>query len=138
MVVEHVENPGLFVSSLKRLLRPGGRALVYTVYKYSPASVVAALTPMSVHHAVKRVLWGTEERDSFPVHYRMNTRSALLNVFQQQGFQLESFSYLDDCRSFARWPLAFNAEILTSKLLRAAGLRYPESCLLAVFVRGRD
>jgi ubiquinone/menaquinone biosynthesis C-methylase UbiE len=77
MVAEHIEEPDSALSALHGLVKPGGQVVVYTVNKWSPASVIAALTPMKVHNLAKRLLWNTEERDTFPVFYRMNTHQKL-------------------------------------------------------------
>ena len=105
MVAEHVESPVDVAKKLSSLLLPGGRIVVYTVGRYSPSVIVAASTPLWMHHAVKRVLWRTEERDTFPTVYRMNTRSALRRLFCDEGLSEEMFAYLGDCRATARFKL---------------------------------
>ena len=85
MVAEHICNPEAAIAALSRLTKPGGQVVIYTTCKWSPACLVAAATPMSVHHAAKRWLWGTEERDSFPVAYKMNTRGTLRRLFAKEG-----------------------------------------------------
>ena len=135
MVAEHIEDPVKATAALARLVRPGGRAIVYTVAKFSPASLLAAATPLSIHHAAKRFLWDEEERDAFPVAYRMNTRRQLRQQFQRVGFREESFRYLDDCRSFGRWKPLAAMELATWRGLRSLGLRYPEGCLLGIYQR---
>lgn len=137
MVAEHIEDPAAAVAALSRLIRPGGLAVIYTVTKFSPASLVAAVTPMPVHHVVKRILWGGSEEDTFPVVYRMNTRRELCALFNQGGFREESFAYLDDCRSLAQWWLPAAAELALWKTLRVVGLRYPEACLLGLYRKER-
>jgi SAM-dependent methyltransferase len=138
MVAEHVEDPAAAVAALSRLIRPGGLAVIYTVDKFSPVSRVAAATPMPVHHFAKRVLWGGSAQDTFPVAYRMNTRSDLCSLFRQAGFREESFTYLDDCRTLGQWLLSAFAELALWKVLRAAGLRYPEGCLLGLYRKAGD
>lgn len=135
MVAEHIEEPDRSITALYRLVKPGGCVVVYTVNKWSPSSVVAALTPMGAHHTVKRFLWNTEERDTFPVFYRMNTHRQMKSAFQRNGFEEERFEYLNDCRSFAKWRFTFTAEILAAKLLKVAKVPYPENCLLGLYVR---
>jgi SAM-dependent methyltransferase len=135
MVAEHIEEPATAMAALRRLVRPGGRVVIYTVAKFSPASLVSAVTPMPVHHVAKRLLWGGEERDTFPVAYRMNTRKALRRQFEAAGFGEEAFSYLDDCRSFAQWKALAVVELAMWRGLRSVGLRYPESCLLGIYRR---
>ena len=133
MVAEHIEDPASAMAALSRLVRPGGQAVVYTVARYSPVSLVAAVTPMAVHHLAKRSLWRSHEQDTFPVAYRMNTRRDLRSLFTKAGFQEESFRYLDDCRAFGRWRSLATAELLLWKALNAVGLRYPDGCLLGIY-----
>ena len=133
MVAEHIGNPTSAVAALGRLTRTAGRVVVYTVNKWSPVSLVAAATPLAVHHALKGVLWRVSPEDTFPTAYRMNTRKALRRLFMAGGFVEESFCYLDDCRGMSWSPLTMMLELSAWKALRAVGLRYPEICLLGVY-----
>jgi SAM-dependent methyltransferase len=135
MVAEHIDDPAGALAALARLVKPGGRVVVYTVGKFSPSTIVSALTPLGIHHTVKKSLWDTEERDTFPTVYKMNTRCALRRLFQDAGFRKESFRHLDDCRAFARWRWSSIAELTAWRCLKAVGLRYPEACILATYQR---
>jgi SAM-dependent methyltransferase len=133
MVVEHITDPEGAVASLDRLIRPGGRVVVYTVSKWSPAALAAALTPMAVHHAAKKALWMTAPEDTFPTAYRMNTRGRLARLFAAADFAEERFLALNDCRAFARWQATAFVEHALERLLRAVGIGYPEMCLLGIY-----
>jgi SAM-dependent methyltransferase len=133
MVAEHITDPAAAVDALARLTAAGGRVVVYTVNKWAPATMVSAITPFWFHVAAKRVLWQTDERDTFPTAYRMNTRRELQHLFTAGGFREEGFQYLDDCQSFGRFMSLSRLELLARKAFRSIGLRYPESCILAVF-----
>jgi 2-polyprenyl-3-methyl-5-hydroxy-6-metoxy-1,4-benzoquinol methylase len=133
MVAEHVEAPEAVARQLAGLLLPGGRIVIYTVGGYSPSVLVAASTPLSVHHVVKRLLWRTEERDTFPTVYRMNTRAALRRLFCGEGLSEEMFEYLGDCRATARFRSLQYLELSVWKTLSLLGLSYPEVCILAVY-----
>lgn len=133
MVAEHIADPPGALATLSRLVAPGGCVVVYTVAQRSPAALVAAVTPMAFHHFVKRILWGGEERDTFPTVYRMNTRANLTNVFQDYGFAEEHYLLLADCRITNRFPLLNRIELACERGLRRIGLPYPESCILAVY-----
>ncbi len=137
MVAEHVADPESLLSDIHRITRPGSSVVVYTVNWWSPVTMVSALTPMSIHHRVKALLWGTEEQDTFPVEYKMNTRRSLVTLFSRHGFDLAHFSRLSDCSAFARWPLSHRIELSLWRFLKTVGLGYPESCILAVFTRSR-
>ncbi len=135
MVVEHVTHPEAFVARLGRLVAPGGKAVVYTVSRWAPMTVLSACTPIAVHHFAKRVLWGGEEKDTFPVAYRMNTRTRLNRLFAGAGFRELSFYSLDDCRTLANWRATLALDLMLWKALRSAGIGHPESCLLGVYER---
>lgn len=133
MVAEHIQKPDEAVRALSRLLTPQGRIVIYTIYRWSPVSLISAATPMSVHHAVKGWLWRTEEKDTFPIAYKMNTRRALKRLFADVGLREEYFAYLDDCRSLQRWKMTNFLELSVWKALNAVGAHYPEVCILASF-----
>lgn len=135
MVAEHITDPDSALAALSRLTNPGGKVVIYTVNKWSPVSLIAKVVPTSLHHPIKHLLWKTEEKDTFPVAYRMNTRGQLRRMFEEHGFREASFAYLDDCRSFANTrPLLF-LELLACRGFNSVGLRYPENCLLGVYER---
>ena len=135
MVAEHITDPVRVVSNLARLTESGGRVVVYTIFRWSPVPVVTHIVPFRFHHWIKKTLWGTEERDTFPTVYRMNTRGALARYFGAAGFEESTFSYLDDCRTFGGFRILNFIELCTQKALRSIGLHYPEMCILGVYRR---
>jgi SAM-dependent methyltransferase len=135
MVAEHVERPAQLAAALARCTRPGGRAVIYTVNRWSPVPLLTALVPFRMHQPIKRVLWRTETRDTFPTRFRMNTRRRLRSLLADAGFDEESFAYLDDCRTLGRFRALLLLELTAWAALRRLGLRYPESCLLGVYRR---
>jgi 2-polyprenyl-3-methyl-5-hydroxy-6-metoxy-1,4-benzoquinol methylase len=135
MVVEHVERPAAVLETLSRVVKPGGKVAIFTVNKWSPVPLAAKIVPFGAHHAFKAFLWRTEERDTFPVVYAMNTRRQLKRLFHPAGFREYAFSYLDDCRTFARFPFLNRLELITRTLLRKFALPYPENCLLGIYER---
>ena len=135
MVAEHIADPQSTVASLARLTRPGGYVVVYTVNRRTPVALAARLIPFGLHHSIKRVLWDTEKKDTFPVTYRMNTRRCLSRHLEAAGFEELYFSHLGDCRTFGRFRVPHYLELSLWHALRAVGLRYPENCLLGVYCR---
>jgi SAM-dependent methyltransferase len=135
MVAEHMVNPESVITSLFRLTKSGGKVVVYTVNKWSLIPVITRLVPFNFHHPIKRILWGTEDKDTFPVTYRMNTHRALTRLFERHGFRECHFSYLDDCRTFARFRVMLLMELSFRALLHVWGIMYPENCLLGVYTK---
>jgi len=136
MVAEHIADPDRAVATLARVTKPGGRVVIYTINRWSPVPIITWLVPFRLHHLPKRVLWKADPKDTFPVAYRMNTRSALSQIFGQHGFCESEFGYLADCRTFARFRTMLTLELCLWRCLRAGGIRYPEGCLLGVYERG--
>ena len=133
MVVEHVEQPQVFMASLARVVRDRGRVIVYTVHRWSPTAVAAAIVPHALHHPVKAKLWATEEKDTFPVAYRMNDRRALNRHFAKAGFDNLSFAHLPDCSVTSRFPRLHATELALWHTMKTMRLGYFERCLLGVY-----
>ena len=138
MVAEHLESPERALGSLARLVRPGGRLVVYTVHRYAPLSVLSRWVPFRLHNAVKSLFWRTEDRDTFPVQYKMNTRATLRRLVERAGFREQQFAYLADCRIFTRWRALNRIELGLWNACRRLGVPYPEVCLLGVYERRED
>ena len=135
MVAEHIACPELAVKALSRLTQPGGLVVIYTINRRSPVSIISFYTPFSLHGPLKRFFWNTEDKDTFPVYYRMNTRKELGQLLAAGGFQEILFTYLDDCRSLSRFRVAMALELSMWRILKQLGLSYPENCLLGVYRR---
>ena len=135
MVVEHVDDPPAVAGAVARLLRPGGIAVVLTVNRSSPLTVMSRFVPFSLHHPIKALFWGSEEEDTFPVRYKMNSRTALARVFDSAGLSETLFSKLDDLSTWSRYSLMNYAELMAWSIIRRSGLSYPENCLLGVYQR---
>src|SRR6266496_978532 len=105
MVAEHIARPQPALASLARLTKPGGKVVVFTINRWSPVSIAAWTVPFKLHHAIKHFLWRTEEKDTFPVVYEMNTKGRLRQLFQGHGFREVFFAHLSDCRTSFRFRL---------------------------------
>lgn len=138
MVVEHVADPAAFTAALSRLLRPGGLAVVLTVDRFAPLSLLAKASPFGLHHPIKRLVWGGEERDTFPVQYRMNTLRELRRRFDEAGFDEVLACRLDDLSTFGGIKPLNRVELAAWRVCRKLGMGYPEACLLGVYRRRED
>lgn len=135
MVAEHITDPESATAALARLTNPGGKVVIYTVNRWSPVSLIAKVVPTRLHHPIKHLVWKTEEQDTFPVAYRMNTRERLRRLFEGHGFREASFAYLDDCRTFGNTRPLLYLELLARRGFNTFGLHYPENCLLGIYER---
>jgi SAM-dependent methyltransferase len=135
MVAEHVAEPANVLSALHRLLRPGGHAIIFTVNLHSPITVVSRFVPHQLHHPIKKLFWGGEEKDTFPTEYRMNTRRTLRQLFEGHQFAERAFLQIDDLAFFRKFKNLNYIEMLIWRTISKIGIRYPENCLLGVYER---
>lgn len=135
MVAEHIEHPEKLIETLSHCVRQKGKVVIYTVNKFSPVPLITDIVPFGLHNPVKKVLWRTESKDTFPTCFKMNTRKTLENQFSRGGFKEVMFAYVDDCRSFARFKFTNYAELGLRKTLNTLGIKYPENCLIGVYER---
>jgi 2-polyprenyl-3-methyl-5-hydroxy-6-metoxy-1,4-benzoquinol methylase len=135
MVAEHIQEPKPAIKSLARLVRPGGKVVVFTPNRWSPVSIAASIVPFWLHQPITHLLWGTKAEDVFPTLYRMNTKNHLRALFEEGGFKEVAFAYLDNCCTFQRFRISCFLELSLWWLLRKLGLRYPENDLLGVYER---
>jgi hypothetical protein len=133
MVAEHVRDPDRVAAAVARAAAPGALAVVYTVAGASPIPLLTRLAPMALRHRVKRWLWRTEEKDTFPTAFKMNSRRRLRRLFTAHRFAEVGFAALDDCRTFGRFRALSWCELTLRRGLRALRLAYPERCLLGVY-----
>ena len=129
-VAEHITDPDTAAASLARLTRPGGKVIVYNVNKWSPVALAAKAITFGLRHTIKWVLWKTDKGDTFPVAYRMKTRSALEHEFRES-----TFAYIDDCRDLGRFRPIHAFELGVWKQLKALHARYTKYCLLGIYER---
>mgnify|MGYP006105050399 CR=1 FL=1 len=133
MVAEHIDNPQEVLRKLKSIIAVNGIVVIYTINRFSPIPIITWLTPFSLHFKVKKFFWGGEEKDTFPVAYKMNTRSELLSLFSKNGFSEDEFGYLDDLSALSRFRLGGLVELVLWSLFVKLKIRYPENNLLGIY-----
>lgn len=135
MVAEHIDDPRALLLTLSECTKEGSTVVIYTVNAWSPIPVLTRVTPLAVRHPLKKLLWQTDEKDTFPTAYRMNTRKQLRTMFADSGFVEVFFSYLDDCRTLSRFQALLSAELAVWFALNKVSVRYPEMCILGAYQR---
>jgi SAM-dependent methyltransferase len=133
MVAEHIVDPDRAIRKLSQLLKPNGNLVIYTPYKWAPMSIVATIVPFRLHNPLKRILWQSEARDTFPTAYKLNTRRDLAAHTARHGLSESLFRFLDDCRVTNRFRALNWLELQTCTVLNGIGMHYPERCILAVY-----
>jgi SAM-dependent methyltransferase len=138
MVAEHITDPDKVLETLRRLMVPGGHVVIYTPNRWSPVELVSSIVPFGLHHPIKRLFWEGDEKDTFPVAYKMNTRRELRKLFATVGFDEVLFRHVDDCATFSGFKRLNWIELQIWRIFKAVGCRYPENCLLGVYRKQSD
>jgi SAM-dependent methyltransferase len=92
---EHVTDPEAFTRELKRVLKPGGWICARTPNKWGLTGIGARLVPNRIHSLLLRWLSPRrQEKDVFPVAYKLNTQRAIRESFPAPDF--DDFSYFEN------------------------------------------
>jgi len=86
LVIEHVDFPDQVVKEFYRVLKPGGRLAIFTPNLLHYFGATAKLTPHWFHVWFNSRVRGFDENDTFPTHYRSNTRRRLRRLALESGF----------------------------------------------------
>lgn len=101
-VLEHVEDPDLFFSECRRVIRPGGYLCMRTTNALSYFGVAARVIPNRLHSTVVQRAYvdPRKEEDVFPIRYRCNTVYAVRRALDRHGFQHCVYGYQSDPAHF--------------------------------------
>jgi SAM-dependent methyltransferase len=94
-VFEHLANPAQTFGEIRRVLKPGGRAIFLTPNARNPVVLLNRLLRPLQSWLVPR-LYGRAEADTFPVHYRANTRARLTRLAAGAGLNCERLLLIED------------------------------------------
>ena len=134
MVAEHVEQPTDVLAKLNQCLDKNALVVIYTINKYSPIPVVTRLTPFSWHHRIKKIFWGGEAKNTFPVSYKMNSKNELDKFFvEENGYDRLLFQYLDDVSATIELNFLNRMEMTLWRFCKIVGINYMENNILAVY-----
>ena len=87
-VIEHIEHPELFLSEVKRILKPDGYFFCRTPNILHYAMILSKYTPYWFHKFYCG-LSGRDYEDTFPTYYRMNSEKQIAELGRKLGFEYE-------------------------------------------------
>lgn len=138
-VMEHIVEPQRMFAEMSRVLRPGGRFIFLTGNMWDYSAIIAMLVPNRFHPWIVERTTDREQRDTFPVAYKTNTRGAVQRFANAAGFGVESFEYLGQYPAYFLFngPLFFVATGYEKLIRRFRALAFLKGWILVV-VRKRS
>jgi SAM-dependent methyltransferase len=137
-VVEHLKDPTRVFAEFFRVLRPGGKVVILTPNKYDYVSVIASLTPYSVHRSLVSRIFQVPEDDVFPTLYRANTIRAMRKTMGAAGFVEREMDTINHYPAYLMFsPVLFRLGVLYERLTAAQALRSLRGTILCVYEKPR-
>jgi SAM-dependent methyltransferase len=138
-VVEHLDDPPMVFREFARVLKPGGRVVILTPNKYDYVSLIAAVTPYSVHRSLVSRIFSVPEDDVFRTLYRANTLSSIRRAFAGAGLvpkELDTINHYPAYLMFS--PVLFRLGVLYERITSLKIFRSLRGSLLCVFEKPVD
>lgn len=93
-VMEHLEFPEQALQEIYRVLQFGGDFLFLTPNKFDYASFISRIIPNHFHPKIVLLTTGRKEGDTFPTHYKFNSRKDIERISKETGFGISEFEFL--------------------------------------------
>jgi SAM-dependent methyltransferase len=114
-VFEHLANPAQTFGEIRRVLKPGGRAIFLTPNARSPIVLLnRMLRPLQ--SKLVPLLYGRAEADTFPVRYRANTRKCLTRLAADSGLNCERLLLVEDPTYLAFTSWLFRLSMMLARI----------------------
>lgn len=133
-VIEHLTDPLEAFREFCRVLRPGGKIILLTPNKYDYVSLIAAITPYTVHRKLVSRIFPVTEDDVFPTLYRANTISSIRRQLRKAGLiekELDTINHYPAYLMFS--PVLFRLGVLYERMTSWRIFRSLRGSILCVF-----
>ncbi len=100
-VLEHLSDPRVVFAEVVRVLKPDGVFVFKTPNKHHYMPTISRCTPHSFHQFYNK-LRGRQSEDTFPTHYRANTRRDVTNLASQTGFKIDQIQHIEGRPEYLR------------------------------------
>lgn len=134
-VIEHLPEPETVFAEIARVLRWGGHFIFLTPNAWNYVVLINRLTPAWLQRRLVPRLYGCQEKDTFPVVYRANTRRKLDDKLGRAGLRCEEFHHVGDPSYIAANDLLFKMGVLLERLTDYGSLRSLKVHLVASYVK---
>ncbi|MHB8108686.1 MAG: class I SAM-dependent methyltransferase [Syntrophorhabdaceae bacterium] len=100
-VLEHIEQPHLFLKEIGRVLKSDGLFLAKTPNRFHYVPLIARCTPHWFHELVNRIR-GRAVMDTFPTRYKLNDNASIVQSAKEAGFKIEEVNIIEGRPEYLR------------------------------------
>ena len=134
-VMEHLTRPDLVFEELARVLRPGGHLVILAPNAWNYVTIAQRLVPRGLQQRLTRAIYGREDKDTFPLAYKANTRRSLEGRLRRAGFVNEEFHLVGDPSYVAGNETLFRLAVAWERITDWGPLRNTKVHLVASYVK---
>ena len=95
-VVEHIDDITSVFRDIHRVLKPGGKLIFLTPNSWNYITWINRAIPNSMHDFFTRKLYGRDEKDTYPVRYKMNSAKRIDSVLSKLNFKRHEIIFNED------------------------------------------
>jgi Methylase involved in ubiquinone/menaquinone biosynthesis len=120
-VLEHIDNPDVFMEEIRRVLKSGGYLIFRTPNSYHYVPLIARVTPSRFKSVVANFVRSIDiEQKTFPVKYKLNTPGCLENIAKRNDFEIEHLELVEKEPSYLVFnTFAFFAGVLYERVVNS-------------------
>jgi SAM-dependent methyltransferase len=132
-VVEHLDDTMSVFRDIHRALKPGGKLIFLTPNSWNYITWINRAIPNAVHDFLTRRLYGREEKDTYPVRYRMNSLVKINSVLSNLHFKKHEIIFNGDPSYISFNRTLFKFSCFIEKLLDLSLLEYTKVHIIGVY-----
>lgn len=134
-IMEHLAKPDAVLQELARVLQDGGHLVLLAPNAWNYLTIVQRLIPGRFQRRLARSVYGRDDKDTFSLVYRANTRRSLDSGFKRVGLVNEEFHLVGDPSYVAGNDLLFKLGVWWERITDWGPLRHTKVHLVASYVK---